>query len=65
MTNCKSYYLTTPQAQSDAQQLFGLPHTEEVLEKFTCTLVQTYSCRHNAFTGPREVQYVVDQVHRS
>lgn len=43
------------QAKSDAQQLFGLPATEETLETFSCALVQTYSCRHNAFTGPKEV----------
>jgi len=46
-----------PQTKTDAQQLFGLPATEEVLEKFGCTLVQMYSCRHNAFTGPREVRW--------
>lgn len=44
-----------PQVESDAQQLFGLPAAEETLETFSCSLVQSYSCRHNAFTGPKEV----------
>jgi hypothetical protein len=43
------------QVKSHAQQLFGLPATEETLETFSCSLVQSYSCRHNAFTGPKEV----------
>ena len=34
---------------------FALPPTEELLEKFSCTLVQSYSCTNNYFTTPRQV----------
>ena len=37
------------------QAFFGLPDSEELLEKFQCTLVQSYACTNNHFTTPRLV----------
>lgn len=38
------------QASTEAQRRFGLPNTEEVLEDFACTLIQTSQCTHNSYT---------------
>lgn len=32
------------------QEFFGLPDSENILESFSCTLLQQVSCSHNAFT---------------
>ncbi len=47
----------SPPAQSkpEVQAFFGLPDSEELLEKFQCTLVQSYACTNNHFTTPRLV----------
>ena len=44
------------QSKSEVQAFFGLPDSEELLEKFQCTLVQTYACTNNHFTTPRLVR---------
>ncbi len=43
------------QSKSEVQAFFGLPDSEELLEKFQCTLVQSYACTNNHFTTPRLV----------
>lgn len=37
------------------QDMFGLPETEELMEKFPCTLIQTLECGHNPFSKPQQV----------
>ena len=51
------HVLTSRRAQSkpEVQAFFGLPDSEELLEKFQCTLVQSYACTNNHFTTPRLV----------
>lgn len=43
------------QSKSELQAFFALPPTEELLEKFGCTLLQSYGCINNHFTTPRQV----------
>jgi len=43
------------QGSGEVQQLFGLPESEELMEKFSCTLLQTVECRHNTFSKPQQV----------
>ncbi|KAK9829945.1 hypothetical protein WJX72_008797 [[Myrmecia] bisecta] len=40
---------------SRIQDMFGLGDTEELMESFPCSLLQTFGCRHNAFSQPRQV----------
>jgi len=46
----------SPQGSGEVQQLFGLPESEELMEKFSCTLLQTVECRHNTFSKPQQVK---------
>lgn len=44
------------QSKSELQTCFALPATEQLLERFVCTLVQSYKCSNNHFTTPRQVR---------
>lgn len=46
----------SPQSSSEVQELFGLPESEELMEKFNCTLLQTMECQHNPFSKPQQVR---------
>lgn len=46
----------SPQGSGEVQQLFGLPESEELMEKFTCTLLQSFECPHNTFSKPQQVR---------
>ena len=43
------------QANSELTELFELEATEELLERFACALLQTYTCQHNDFTPEQQV----------
>ena len=37
------------------QEEFGLATSEELLERFPCSMLQTYTCLHNPFTPNQQV----------
>ena len=43
------------QGSSELTELFELEPAEELLERFACALLQTYSCTHNDFTPEQQV----------
>ena len=43
------------QGNSELTELFDLESAEELLERFACALVQTYTCAHNDFTPEQQV----------
>ena len=49
-------HVSCAQSKPEVQAFFGLPDSEELLEKFQCTLVQSYACTNNHFTTPRLVR---------
>eukprot|EP00884_Botryococcus_braunii_P020921 jgi/Botrbrau1/7512/Bobra.0019s0003.1 len=53
-------------ATSEVQSLFGLSDTEELMDSFGCSIVQSFTCAHNSFTPTREVEipgklYITDK----
>lgn len=46
------------QEGNEVQDLFGLPETEELMDKFPCNLVQTLECQHNNFSKSQQVNYL-------
>lgn len=44
------------QENSELTELFALESSEELLERFACALLQTYSCSHNRFTPEQQVR---------
>ena len=45
------------QENSELTELFDLESSEELLERFACALLQTYSCSHNGFTPEQQVAH--------
>lgn len=45
------------QENSELTELFDLEPSEELLERFACALLQTYSCSHNEFTPEQKVSH--------
>ncbi|KAL3137988.1 hypothetical protein ABBQ38_005227 [Trebouxia sp. C0009 RCD-2024] len=45
------------QENSELTQLFDLDSSEELLERFACALVQTYTCTHNSFTPEQQLPF--------
>ena len=43
------------QGSSELAELFDLEPSEELLERFACALLQTYTCSHNDFTPEQQV----------
>ena len=43
------------QENSELTELFDLESSGELLERFACALLQTYSCSHNKFTPEQQV----------
>ena len=43
------------QGSSELTELFDLEPSEELLERFACALLQTYTCSHNDFTPEQQV----------
>ncbi len=43
------------QGSSELTELFDLESSEELLERFACALLQTYTCSHNDFTPEQQV----------
>ena len=43
------------QGNTEMTDLFDLDPSEELLERFACALLQTYSCSHNDFTPEQQV----------
>jgi hypothetical protein len=41
---------SVPLTSVNLQALFGIPAQEELIEAFSCKLIQTYKCTHNDFT---------------
>lgn len=50
------------QENSELTELFDLESSEELLERFACALLQTYSCSHNEFTPEQKVSHVFCQL---
>lgn len=44
------------QSTSELTELFDLESSEELLERFACALLQTYTCAHNDFTPEQQVR---------
>jgi hypothetical protein len=47
--------MSSMQATSELQELFGLQPEENLVETFKCRLLQTYGCNHNNFTPAIQV----------
>lgn len=43
------------QGSSELTELFDVEPSEELLERFACALLQTYTCTHNEFTPEQQV----------
>lgn len=43
------------QGSSELTELFDVEPSEELLERFACALLQTYTCTHNDFTPEQQV----------
>ncbi|KAL0029811.1 hypothetical protein WJX77_001491 [Trebouxia sp. C0004] len=45
------------QGSSELTELFDLEPSEELLERFACALLQTYTCSHNEFTPEQQLPF--------
>lgn len=54
---CQVREVLVLQENSELTELFDLESSEELLERFACALLQTYSCSHNEFTPEQKVSH--------
>ena len=51
--------LSVMQGNSELTELFDLEPTEELMERFACALLQSYTCTHNTFSPVQQVNIML------